>query len=842
MAPAFSSPVKIYFNGLMRFGAAIPAIFGVCLASSAEPVGLWQDVAQPAEVRADALLQVLSLDQKIDLVLAKSDGDHRSLAPLGVPALSRVDASCGLRGDEGVTAFPVPLALAATFDTELAAKIGAAIAQEARQKRWNVILGPTVDVARVPLGGRLAESYGEDPLVNAAMGQAVAAAMQAGNAISMVKHFTAYNQEAHRLTHDINVSERTLREVYDFPFDYIVAHGGADSFMTSYPKINGVFVCENPEVLAGLKHNPRFKGYLTTDYEAGSDVIKQLNAGIDSASLQTRAVDRRAFSDGRVSRERLDDAARRMLYAMFKNGLYDHPLPVQASAVVSTKAHRALAVRAAEQSTVLLKNRGGLLPLSPDRSVAIIGPAGRDLVFGVQGSSHVDPGLFTTGIEAINAAVGGRALVTHSRGTLGDVNLPLLSWGNLRTTDGQPGLVAEYFENEDMSGEPVRREIVSHVELRTKPVFIGSDKWSVRFRGQLVPAGDGLARFSADCSGSVKLALDGHTVIEGSRGEAHFFAGPGGPYVYALHGTYALRKGEPVGLTVDYSTRNALWARSIVLGWQPDSLIPAAVESARQADVAVVFVNLVSGEEMDRANLLLPGDQNALVAAVAKANANTIVILNTPGPVLMPWLDEVAAVMQIWYPGSAGGEAAANVLYGQADPGGRLPVTFPADDSQGPAVYDGSGSISYDEGVFVGYRYFQKHDQRPLFPFGFGLAYAKTGFSTLAIGRLGADDDSATVSVNVTNTSDRAGGEVVQVYTGRLAGAAVDTPDMRLAGFARVELAPGESRKVSIRVPRQMVSYWDEGSHAWATPRGVVPVLVGKSSADILLRGEMTVE
>lgn len=805
-------------------------------------VEAWRDVNLAPELRAEALVQALPLERKIDLVLARSDDDLRPLEPYGVPQLRRVDASGGLRGERGVTALPVPLALAATFDAELAAQYGAAIAAEARLKRWNVILGPTVDVARTPLGGRISESFGEDPLVNAVMGQAVASAMQKGGTISMVKHYTAYNQESHRLTHDIRVSGRTLREIYDFPFDYIVARGGADSFMTSYPKIGGTFVCENPEVLAGLKSNPGFKGYLTTDYEAGSDVIKQINAGIDSASLQTRAVDRAAFSDGRVPRDRLDDAARRMLYALFKNGLFDQPLPVQATAVATSAGRRDLALRVAEQSTVLLKNAGGLLPLAPGKSVAVIGPAGRDLVTGVQGSSYVDPGAFTTAIEAINAraSVAGAA-VSHAQGTVGDRDLPLLGWRHLRTPDGAPGLVAEYFEGEEPAGEPAFREVVSHIELRAKPPRVTSDKWSVRFRGKVVPTHTGLVRFSAYCGGSVAVTLDGDTIIQGSRGEAHFFAGPGGPYVYALHGVHPVRAGEPLDLRVDYSTRNSLWARSIVLGWQPESLIPEAVENARRADVAVVFVNQVSGEEMDRANLGLPGDQDALIEAVAAANPRTVVVLNTPGPVRMPWLETVAAVLQVWYPGSAGGEAVARVLYGEADPGGRLPVTFPVDEAQGPAAYDGGGAISYDEGVFVGYRYFIRHGQRPLFPFGHGLSYATTAFFDLDAGIFEREAEAAIVSVSVHNTSARQAREVVQIYTGRLPTDEVETPELRLAGFAHVALAPGERKHVTVRVPRQLVSFWRESSRSWVTPPGVVPVLVGRSSADVALRGELLV-
>jgi beta-glucosidase len=274
-------------------------------------------------------------------------------------------------------------------------------------------------------------------------------------------------------------------------------------------------------------------------------------------------------------------------------------------------------------------------------------------------------------------------------------------------------------------------------------------------------------------------------------------------------------------------------------------MIPDAVALAKKSDVAVVFVNQVTGEEMDRDSYALPADQDALVEAVAAANPNTVVVLNTGGAVKMPWLARVKGVVQMWYPGSASGTAIANVLFGDAEPGGRLPVSFPADESQGPRPYQGGGTVRYDEGVFVGYRYLQKHGQQPLFPFGYGLSYSTFELDRLHVraGQGGKDANgglagvAATVSVRVKNTGTRAGSTVVQVYSGALP-APVDTPAVKLVGYARVQLPAGGEQVVTIPVERRLLSYWDEKGSKWVAPAGKVSLGVGFNAAGIVLRQE----
>ncbi|MDC8784675.1 glycoside hydrolase family 3 protein [Roseateles koreensis] len=833
----------------MLTAVAAIATTGTPLSAQAPTSGqAWRDATQRPEVRAAQLLAAMSREQKIALVNAVDPAEYASLAPLGIPALRRVDASSGLRGDVGQTAFPVPLALAATFDAELARSYGMAIADEARGKGWNVILGPTVDVARDGLSGRLSEAYGEDPWVSAVMGSAVAAGMQSRGVLAIGKHFTAYQSERDRQRMNVNVSDRALHEVYNPPFYALIDKARIGGLMGAYPKINGTFALENKAVIEQAKAEAGFKGFMVTDLMGGADAVAQFNAGMDSWSFQPYLRQPDALRDGRIPPARLDDAVERTLWALFSTGLFDRPVLATPAAVVSTPEHQALALRTATQAMVLLKNDGKLLPLSRSGRIAVIGPVGKDVVTGVMWSSYVDPGQFTTPIEAIASAAGRGVKIVQSQGTLGDTTLPNFGVNGglfappvaLTAPDGGPGWGVEYFANDKWAGTANRSEVVKDIDVTGTPLPGSSGPWSARWQGRFIPFADGPVRLAASLSGTVKVKVGGKVVIDGMRSTASNFPG-GGPSTYPLQGVVPLKAHEPVDVTVEYSTAGAVIGQRMQLGWQAASAIPAAVEAARHSDVAVVFVNQVTGEEMDRDHYALPGDQDALIDAVSAANPNTVVVLNTGGAVKMPWLPKVKSVLQMWYPGMASGTAVAQVLFGDAEPGGRLPITFPADESQGPRPYAGGMSMDFTEDVSVGHAYYQKHRQQPLFPFGFGLSFAQFGLNDLHSRALAQGEDLTQVSIRVVNESRRKGSTVVQLYAGKLPGQ-VDTPVSKLLGFARVALEGGEERVLTIPVERRSLSYWDSATRQWVTPSGSVPVRVGFSSEGATVRGEIVVK
>jgi len=359
--------------------------------------------------------------------------------------------------------------------------------------------------------------------------------------------------------------------------------------------------------------------------------------------------------------------------------------------------------------------------------------------------------------------------------------------------------------------------------------------WSARLSATLTLDGDSLTRFSVLCGGTCVLRVNGEIVLQGRRAQAHFFAGDGGPYSYPLQGCARFKAGVPALVTVEYSTRGSVWARELRVGWQRTEVLrEKAVAAARAAEVAVVFVNEVSGEEMDHESLRLPGDQDALVEAVAQANPNTVVILNTPSALSMPWLSKVGAVLDVWYPGTMGGEAIARMLYGIDEPAGRLPLSFPASETERPMPYDGSGTMHYDEGVFIGYRFYQQKQLRPLFPFGHGLGYAAPDVKVLGLETCGDPQSviAARLRVRAGNPASRATTAVLQVYARPPAGAAIAMPTKILAGFIAAQLKPGSSEALEIGIERRSFCHWDEARHCWGTLPGIWSLELGLNADD----------
>ncbi|EGX58073.1 beta-glucosidase [Streptomyces zinciresistens K42] len=782
-----------------------------------------------ARDRAAALLARMTADEKEALVRC----DFAAVAHLGIPALAMVDASAGLRGESGVTAFPVPLAQAAAFDEDLARRIGEAIGTEGRAKGYNNALGPTIDLTRTWHFGRQAEAMGEDPVLAGRLGAALTVAIQSTYMAATVKHFTGYTQEVNRFFTDTRVADRALYEFYEAPFRRVIAAAPATSVMMAYPKINGTFATRNAGLFDDLKKKMGLQGYTVPDFWAGDDQVAAARAGIDLAGLGPGGVQIPAGSltGGAIPAARLDDAARRILVTMYANGLFDHPVTAPA-ADVSTRAHKDLAHEAAVASTVLLANRAGALPLTGSvKSLAVIGPAGTDTFTGVSGSSHVDPGTWTTPLDAIRARAGNAVRVTHAQGTKGDLPLTAVPAAVLRTAAGAAGLTGAYYSGADATGTPVATRTDPTVDFTAAPVDGLPQVWSARWTGTLTPTTTGLHRFSLLTSGTAALKIDGKDVVSGTRQMARFFLGP---YDYPLQGTAELTAGRAVRVEITYHNATAERGSSgLTFGWQPDSLIPAAVAAARAADAAVVLVNRVAGEGMDHAQYALPGDQDRLIRAVAAVNPRTVVVLNTDGPVATPWLDDVEAVVQAWYGGRGAGTALAAVLFGDSDPSGRLPVTFPADATQGPgttpATYPGTnGAVSYDEGAAVGYRFYDARKQEPRFPFGHGLSY-----TTFAHGSLEAAYDPAarqvTVAVTVTNTGRRQGTEVVQVYATLPAAAAAEP--RRLVAFGKVTLPAAGSRRLTLTVPVQDLEVWTSG--AMTLTRGRYTFATARSSRDV---------
>jgi beta-glucosidase len=797
----------------------------------------WRDAGRPPGQRADELLAAMTFDQKVAVAL----GDYAAVATLGVPSLSSDDGPSGIRAD-GTTSFPSAQTLAATFDRGLAHDYGEAIAAEARGKGFNWWLGPAMDVARTPLAGRQPENLGEDPfLAGETVAQEVAAA-KSRHVIATLKHYVGNNQEWGRIglrvpptgaarspgVDDV-VSERALQEIYEAPFKRADRESGADAVMCSYNRVNGPQTCESAALLGDLKASG-FQGFVVPDFGfAVRDPLAATLAGVDVPALggaggRTASM----FTSGQVPQARLDDIVRRTLVAMFDSGAFDDPLGPPA-ADVATAQHAELATRVSADGMVLLRNQHDALPLSAHslRSIAVIGPSGTDAIYVSGGSSSVPPApsRAVTPLAGIAARAGSGVKINAVQGSLGDAPLPAIvpSTALAPSSGTGPGLLGTYWTNGDLEGVPALTRVDPTVDLSAAPAGFGA-LWSARWTGTITPSQTGLYRFSLMQAGIARVFIDGRLVASGYREGTSFVAGP----AYPLQAAVRLRAGAPVAIRIDYTSSAQLFGAQVHLAWQPPSAsgIAAAVDAARRSDVAVVFANDAQGEGMDRSTLALAGDQDQLIEAVAAANRRTIVVLNGGGPVLMPWRDRVDAVLEAWYPGQQFGSALAAVLFGDRDPGGRLPVTFPASDEQGPAPptrperYPGvNGEERYDEGLLVGYRWYDATGQRPLFPFGYGLSYARFGFGDLRL-KVDRPGRAVVASVRVTNTSSRPGSTVAQAYLA--APPSSGEPPRQLKGYEKVRLAPGGSALVTFHLQPADLAY-----------SGRYTLYVGSSSRDL---------
>jgi beta-glucosidase len=846
----------------------------------------WMNPAYPADCRARfALQQFRNADEKLHFLDAprRSTIDGTALPPdkqadqkvrdvakiLDLPNAGGSDGPAGIARGVTATAFASPLSVAAAFDPAVATRYGDLMGGEFRAAGLGTMLGPAMDLTRTWRFGRLSESFGEDPFL---IGETVASeikAIQAHNVMVTMKHYAAYAQEAGRVgdapagarpTVDNILSERALREIYLPGFEAAVKIGGAGAVMCSFPRVNGVYACENPHLFDILKREWGFDGSVGPDFpSAQRSITRAILAGLDNASFSATPVNaalnhekslRQAFADGDIPEARIDDLILRHLIPAFRIGVYDNPRK-RSGDDVSTPATRAASAELVAAGSVLLKNEQDILPFGPRvRSIAVIGAQATDQAIVVeQGSPYVKPVHLDPALPAITRRAGSAMRVSFAPGTRGLTPLPAPPADLFRTGSGQPGFTAAYFANPamDFAGTPVATSIVARPFLDRLPAGVtlpAANQWSVRYTGMMTPRTNGVHKFSLYGSGSARLFVGGK--LEGSFELADF-----GSTAYA---NVALAAGKAIEVRIDYSPRAALGTErrpmfgmnmglTLEFGYAPpDALIADAVKTARAADVAVVFVGERVGEGMDRGSLALQNDQDALIEAVARANPHTVVVLNTGGPVAMPWLLKVAAVLEMWLPGDAQGPASAAMLFGDREPGGRLPVTFPADETQGPATkphqFPGTrdpvtGALDtayFDEGIFIGYRYWDQHEQTPLFPFGHGVGYAQ-----FDIGKGSVEPDGhggAVVRTHVKNMSRRAGSEVVQVYVGLPA--QTGAPPRQLKGYQKVALQPGEDRELTIALPPASFRYWDEDIAGWRTLAGIYQVMVGRSSRDIV--------
>jgi beta-glucosidase len=780
--------------------------------------------------RVDMLLGALSLEQKVSLLAGEDMWHLPAVDEPAVPALKMTDGPIGARGKDATggppsACFPCGTALGATWDVDLVRRVGGALGAEVRAKQAHVLLGPTVNIHRHPLAGRNFECYSEDPLLSAEIAAAYVAGVQSTGVAACVKHFVANDADVDRFTIDCVVDERTLREIYLLPFETALLRSGAWSVMGAYNRTNGDYCCESPWLLTTLLRDDwRWDGVVVSDWLATHSTAPALAAGLDiemPGPTQHRGkllLD--AIANGEASETDVDRAVARVLLLAERTGALDGVGAGRPEGYDDAPERRALLREAAAAGTVLLRN-DGVLPLEPSavRSVAVIGP-NADAAFEVMGggSAEVTLPYLVTPLEGLRAALErGGAHVAYELGCPPATELNRL---DMRHLDGGAFAVTLTDDHGAVATNDTRRSLFRW----------GTEVRSARITGTYRPADTGMFMFELRGAGRMRLLVDGRTIVDGwERGD--------GPPT----GEVELLEGVGHELLLEYEAPpDPVWMTGVQLRVRPplhDDMLERAVAAAAAAEVAIVVVGLTTeldAEGQDRPDMSLPAGQDALVHAVAAANARTVVVVNAGSPVAMPWIDNVAAVALVWCPGQEGGNGVADVLTGATDPGGRLPTTLPArlEDTPSAANYPGTeGRMEYKEGVFVGYRGYEQNGVVPLFPFGHGLSYTAFEYGALTI-------DGRDVSIDVTNVGPRGGSEVVQLYVGDV-DASVPRPPKELKAFTKLRLDPGASGTARFTLDDRAFAFWADGH--WQVEPGDFVVSVGASSADIRARASITI-
>jgi beta-glucosidase len=821
--------------------------------------GLWLDPAAPIETRVEALLAAMTLEEKVSLMAGSAAFTLMGIERLGVPPVRVADGPTGVRSNEGeaATVFPTGVAMASTWNPDLTREVAGAIAREAQALDNKVILAPTVNIVRTPIWGRNFETYSEDPYLAGAIGAAFVEGLQGEGVGASLKHYAANNQEVGRMTVDVVVDERTLREIYLAAFETIVRKTNPWTVMASYNRLAGAYATENHRLLEEiLKGEWGYDGVVVSDWGAVHSTVPAAENGCD-LEMPGPA---RWFGDklvsaakaGEVSQVRIDEAASRMIRLILRTGALDGGEKPKGE--LRSKRHREIAARAAEESMVLLKNDGDLLPFDPAtmRRVAVVGPNAAVRRIQGGGSSHVRPGRRTSMLQAVQELLASSAEVVFAEG--GDNEpVPPAARAAMFSPDegrGSAGLNVEYFADRSFANEPFQsrpeREIGKLVSTNSMD-RMGEGLGALRWSGWFWPERDGRHQFSFRAPGEGRILLDGEALIDHATPAVFDDWDVGGNPAPRKIASKDLVAGRGYPITVEYvrpvKTEGIAWEYVAIGVRQPTGSIEEAAEAAASADAAIVVIGAASvteGEGYDRADLSLPGDQNALVEAVLAANPRTVVVLVNGAPYALPWIDHAPAVLEAWLGGEEGPDAAARILFGRAEPSGRLPITFPRriEDTPAHAWYPGGDQVVYGEGLFVGYRHFDRSPTGPMFPFGHGLTYTRFAYSNFEAPEEARVGDEVDVSFALMNTGRRPGSETAQLYV-RPRGPSVERPVKELKGFLKVALNPEESRRVTLTLTARDFSFWDTEAGAWKAEPGVYDLLIGGSAADIELQGTL---
>ncbi|KAF2806647.1 uncharacterized protein BDZ99DRAFT_82564 [Mytilinidion resinicola] len=750
--------------------------------------------------------------------------------------------------------------MAATWNVDLIEEIGSHLADETKARGADVLLAPTVCMHRSPLGGRNFETFSEDPYLSGKLAASYIRGLQNKGVAATIKHFVGNEQETERKAYDAVIAERPLREIYLKPFEIAVRESSPWALMSSYNLVNGVHADENEHTIKDvLRGEWQYDGLVMSDWTGTYATAPAISAGCDvempgPAKYRETSKVLQAVEAGELSRSDIELAAGNVLYLVDRTKGLDGPLESPERSR-DTPETRQLIRQAGVEGLTLLKNEKSILPIKGAKKIAIIGPNAKRAIAGGGGSATLKPYYLTTPFEGISS--GTEAELVFAQGCDSRKWLPLAN-DYCRTSGGEPGVTVEFYYSDRFKGEPA--------EIQNRP---GTDLWmwdsapkkvlpafSFKVKTTLTPVRSGFHEFSFSSVGPGRMLLNGELFIDvwnwTEEGEAMFSACKD-----VIKSTF-LEEGVPVQILIESTNEVRPLAKMSIegksheyggcrIGYRDEELVDLedeAVKAARDADVAIVVVGLDEeweSEGYDRQTMDLPkdGSQDRLIEAVLEANPKTIVVNQSGTPVTMPWADKVPAILQAWYQGQEAGNALADVLFGIQSPSGKLPTTFPKRLEDNPAYHNWpceNLKTVYGEGIYIGYRHYEKSKVEPLFPFGHGLSYTTFEYGAPTISaKVLAESDPLVVSILITNSGQVAAHEIVQAYI-RDPESNLPRPEKELQAFAKVFLEPGETKTVDLKLDKHSVGYYDTSlgqSGAWVAEEGTFHVLIGASSADI---------
>jgi beta-glucosidase len=811
--------------------------------------------------RVDALLKKMTLEQKIEYI-GGTGFAVRAMPSLGIPALEMSDGPLGVRSNQKFpsTVYAAGIGLAATWDPQLAERVGAGIGSDARARGIHFMLGPGVNIYRAPMNGRNFEYFGEDPFLAAGIDTGYITGMQKQGVSSTVKHFLGNNSEFLRHDSDSIIDERTAREIYLPAFEFAVKNAHVGAIMDSYNFVNGQHSTQNSYFNIDVARKQwRFQGIMMSDWVATYDAVGAANGGLDLEMPTGKYMNKEnllpAIRDGRVKESTIDEKVRHILTTAARFGWLDRE-QTDLSVSKYNEENQRVALDGAREGVVLLKNDRSLLPLDKQKikSILVVGPDAWPAQPVAGGSGKAVPFSAVSILEGIDNHLGGSATVYYERGLPKMIDLANSTEFSTSAQDGKPGLRLETFSNADLSGSPSSTQIVRHISFaglawdeiadfdEVIASFTSAKPLSRRWSGLYIAPATSSYIIAAEYSGEgngYRLFVDDNLVFDTWK------------YAIALqdHKTLNLSAG-PHKIVAEAFQNSPIGGRMFVGIIDQHKIVSTAAKAlAAKIDVVIIASGFDSNSESEGADrtFSLPFGQEELIREIAAVNKNTIVTVTSGGNVDPgDWLDRVPAYLELWYPGERGGRALAEILFGDVNPSGHLPVTFerrwadnPVHDSYYPE--EGTNRVVYKEGVFVGYRGYEHNHVKPLYPFGFGLSYTTFQYSHIEVKPAAGSSTGAgyEVTFDVTNTGQRAGADVAQVYVAE-ADPKVPRPPKELKGFSRVQLAAGETKHVSVSLNARAFTFYDVTAKHWHADAGKYTVEVGDSSEDVPLQADIT--